>query len=158
MPSLRARWTAVCLAVTTLLLLPTTLPAQGTGGRILGRIADPSGAVLAHVKVVATNEATGVSRDTDSNDSGDYSFPEVPVGVYSLSFELTGFKKDLRHGVSVDLNQVVTLNMVMQIGRAQEVVDVTAEAPLVDTTSTQLGAIMGSREVSNLPLNSRDTY
>ncbi|MGB0006469.1 MAG: carboxypeptidase regulatory-like domain-containing protein [Candidatus Sulfotelmatobacter sp.] len=158
MPSLRARWTAVCLAVTTLLLLPTTLPAQGTGGRILGRIADPSGAVLAHVKVVATNEATGVSRDTDSNDSGDYSFPEVPVGVYSLSFELTGFKKDLRHSVSVDLNQVVTLNMVMQIGRAQEVVDVTAEAPLVDTTSTQLGAIMGSREVSNLPLNSRDTY
>ncbi|MGA9508815.1 MAG: carboxypeptidase regulatory-like domain-containing protein [Candidatus Sulfotelmatobacter sp.] len=158
MPSLRARWTAVCLAVTTLLLLPTTLPAQGTGGRILGRIADPSGAVLAHVKVVATNEATGVSRDTDSNDSGDYSFPEVPVGVYSLSFELTGFKKDLRHGVSVDLNQVVTLNMVMQIGRAQEVVDVTSEAPLVDTTSTQLGAIMGSREVSNLPLNSRDTY
>jgi hypothetical protein len=158
MPSLRVRWTAVCLAVTTLLLLPTTLPAQGTGGRILGRIADPSGAVLSHVKVVATNEATGVSRDTDSNDSGDYSFPEVPVGVYSLSFELTGFKKDLRHGVSVDLNQVVTLNMVMQIGRAQEVVDVTAEAPLVDTTSTQLGAIMGSREVSNLPLNSRDTY
>ncbi len=158
MPSLRARWTAVCLAVTTVLLLPTTLPAQGTGGRILGRIADPSGAVLAHVKVVATNDATGVSRDTDSNDSGDYSFPEVPVGVYSLSFELTGFKKDLRHGVSVDLNQVVTLNMVMQIGQAQEVVDVTAEAPLVDTTSTQLGAIMGSREVSNLPLNSRDTY
>ena len=158
MPSLRARWTAVCLAVTTLLLLPTTLPAQGTGGRILGRIADPSGAVLAHVKVVATNEATGVSRDTDSNDSGDYSFPEVPVGIYTLSFELTGFKKDLRHGVSVDLNQVVTLNMVMQIGRAQEVVDVTSEAPLVDTTSTQLGAIMGSREVSNLPLNSRDTY
>ena len=158
MPSLRARWTAVCLAVTTVLLLPTTLPAQGTSGRILGRIADPSGAVLAHVKVVATNDATGVSRDTDSNDSGDYSFPEVPVGVYSLSFELTGFKKDLRHGVSVDLNQVVTLNMVMQIGQAQEVVDVTAEAPLVDTTSTQLGAIMGSREVSNLPLNSRDTY
>jgi hypothetical protein len=90
MPSLRARWTAVCLAVTILLLLPTTLPAQGTGGRILGRVADPSGAVLAHVKVVATNEATGVSRDSQSNDSGDYTFPEVPVGVYSLSFELTG--------------------------------------------------------------------
>jgi hypothetical protein len=162
MPSLRARWTpiylkAVCLAV-AISFLPTLLPAQGTGGRILGRVADPSGAVLARVKVVATNEATGVSRDTESNDSGDYSFPEVPVGVYALSFELTGFKKDLRHGVSVDLNQVVTLNMVMQIGRAQEVVDVTAEAPLVDTTSTQLGAIMGSREVSNLPLNSRDTY
>src|SRR3984885_11752661 len=158
MPSLRARWTAVCLVVTTCLWIPAALSAQGTGGRILGRIADPSGAVLAHVKVVATNEATGVSRTAETNDSGDYSFPEVPVGVYTLSFELTGFKKDLRHGVSLDLNQIITLNMVMQIGQAQEVVDVTSEAPLVDTTSTQLGAVMDSHQVSNLPLNSRDTY
>src|ERR1700723_958453 len=158
MPSLRARWTAVCLVVTTCLWIPAALFAQGTGGRILGRIADPSGAVLAHVKVVATNEATGVSRTAETNDSGDYSFPEVPVGVYTLSFELTGFKKDLRHGVSLDLNQIITLNMVMQIGQAQEVVEVSSEAPLVDTTSTQLGAVMDSQQVSNLPLNSRDTY
>ena len=158
MPSLRTRWTALCLVAAISLLVPTLLPAQGTGGRILGRISDPSGAVIAHVKVVATNEATGVTREAQSNDSGDYAFPEVPVGVYTLSFELTGFKKDLRHSVSLDLNQVVTLNMVMQIGQAQEVVDVTSEAPLVDTTSTQLGAVMDSQQVSNLPLNSRDTY
>ena len=162
MPSLRPRsnmmWETVCVILALSLLAPNLLPAQGTGGRILGRVSDPSGAVIAHVKVVATNEATGVGRNAESNDSGDYSFPEVPVGVYTLSFELAGFKKDLRHGVSVDLNQVVTLNMVMQIGQQQEVVDVTSEAPLVDTTSTQLGAIMDSREVSNLPLNSRDTY
>jgi hypothetical protein len=148
----------VCVILALFLLAPSLLPAQGTGGRILGRVSDPSGAVIAHVKVIATNEATGVGRKAESNDSGDYSFPEVPVGVYTLSFELAGFKKDLRHGVSVDLNQVVTLNMVMQIGQQQEVVDVTSEAPLVDTTSTQLGAIMDSREVSNLPLNTRDTY
>jgi hypothetical protein len=163
MPSLRPRWTmmcleTVCVAIAVALLTPTLLRAQGTGGRILGRVSDPSGAVISHVKVVATNEATGVTRNAETSDSGDYGFPEVPVGVYTLSFELTGFKKDLRHGVSVDLNQVITLNMVMQIGQAQEVVDVTSEAPLVDTTSTQLGAIMDSREVSNLPLNSRDTY
>src|SRR5271168_3232805 len=163
MPSPRARWTTmcletVCLVVAIALLTPNLLLAQGTGGRILGRVADPSGAVIAHVKIVATNEATGVGRSAESNDSGDYSFPEVPVGVYALSFELTGFKKEVRRGVGVDLNQVVTLNMAMQIGQAQEVVDVTSEAPLVDTTSTQLGAIMDSRQVANLPLNSRDTY
>src|SRR5271168_3067908 len=163
MPSPRARWTTmcletVCLVVAIALLTPNLLLAQGTGGRILGRVADPSGAVIAHVKIVATNEATGVGRSAESNDSGDYSFPEVPVGVYALSFELTGFKKEVRRGVGVDLNQVVTLNMAMQIGQAQEVVEVTSEAPLVDTTSTQLGAIMDSRQVANLPLNSRDTY
>jgi len=163
MPSLRARWTTMCLetfclVVAIAFLAPTLLPAQGTGGRILGRVSDSSGAVIAHVKVVVTNEATGVRRDAESSDNGDYSFPEIPVGVYTLGFELTGFKKAVRHDVSVDLNQVVTLNMVMQIGQAQEIVDVTSEAPLVDTTSTQLGAIMDSRQVSNLPLNSRDTY
>src|ERR1700683_571774 len=156
MPSSRARWTAVCLAV--VILLPAMLIAQGTGGRIIGRVGDPRGAVLAHEKVLATNEATGVGRDTESNDSGDYTFPEVPVGVYTLSFELVGFKKDLRHGVTLELNQIVTLNMVMQIGQAQEVVDVTSEAPLVDTTSTQLGAVVDDRTVVQLPLNSRDTY
>jgi hypothetical protein len=148
----------VCLVAAISLLVPALLFAQGTGGRILGRVADPTGAVIAHVKVVATNEATGVSLSTESNDSGEYVFPEVSVGVYTLSFELTGFKKGVRHGVSLDLNQIITLNMVMQLGQAQEVVDVTSEAPLVDTTSTQLGAVMDSLQVSNLPLNSRDTY
>ncbi len=162
MPSLRARWTPMCLSAVCLAALaicfPTFLSAQGTSGRILGRISDPSGAVVAHVKVVATNEATGVARDTQSNDSGDYGFPDLPVGTYTVSFELTGFKKDLRRDIKLDVNQVLTLNMSMQLGQAQEVVDVTSEAPLVDTTSTQLGAVMDNRQVANLPLNSRDTY
>ena len=157
MPSLRFRCSAVCLTI-LLSLIPSTLFAQGTGGRILGRVADPSGAVLAHAKVTATNDATAVSHDTQTNDSGDYTFPELPVGVYTLTFELTGFKKDVRHGVKLDVNQIITLNVTMQLGAAQEVVDVTSQAPLVETTSTQLGAVVDDRTVSQLPLNARDTY
>ena len=157
MPSLRARCSVVCLMVLSL-LVPASLVGQGTTGRILGRVADPSGAVLGQVKVTATNDATGVSRDTVSNESGDYVFPDLPVGTYSLTFDLTGFKKAVRHAVSLDVNQVITLNMSMQLGGAQEIVDVTSEAPLVETTSTQLGAVMTDQQVSNLPLNSRDTY
>jgi hypothetical protein len=158
MSSLRSRCSVVCLALAFSLVTPLLLFAQGTGGRILGRVSDPTGALVAHVKVVATNEATGVSRAVETNESGDYVFPEVPVGVYTLSFELTGFRKNLRHGVTLELNQIITLNMVMQIGQAQEVVDVTSEAPLVDTTSTQLGAVVDDRTMVQLPLNSRDTY
>ena len=163
MPSLRARWIliclkAVCLAVAVCLIVPTPLPAQGTGGRILGRVADPSGAVLGKVRVTAVNEATGVARDAQTSESGDYVFPDLPVGTYTLSFELTGFKKDLHKGIALDVNQVITLNMTMQLGAAQEVVDVTSEAPLVDTTSTQLGAVVNNRSVNELPLNARDTY
>jgi len=143
---------AVCLSLTSL------LPAQSTGGRILGRVADPTGAVIANVKVTLINEATGVSTQTTTNDSGDYVFPQVPVGTYRMEFDLTGFKKNVQRSVSVDLNAVLTVNSVLQIGETRETVDVTSEAPIVDTTSTQLGAIMDSKQVSQLPLNSRDTY
>ncbi len=136
----------------------TFVSAQGTGGRILGRVADSSGAVLANVKVTLTNEATGVTTETTTNGNGEYGFPQVPVGMYRMDFDLNGFKKSLQRGVNVDLNQVVTVNSVMQIGGTKETVEVTSEAPLVDTTSTQLGAIMDARQVANLPLNSRDTY
>src|SRR5271166_2892768 len=163
MPSPRARWSTlcpgtVCLVVAFSFLVPTLLPAQGTGGRILGRVADPTGAVLGGVKVTAINEATGVVRDATTAESGDYVFPDLPVGTYTLNYELTGFKKDFRKRISLDVNQVITLNMTMQLGAAQEIVDVTSEAPLVDTTSTQLGAIVNNRSVNELPLNARDSY
>ncbi len=165
MPSLRARWSmmwlkTMCLAtmVAISLLLPTLLPAQGASGRILGRVADPTGAVLSGAKITLTNEATGISRDAKSNDSGDYSFVEVAPGTYTLQFELTGFKKNIQKSVIVDVNQVVTLNSTLQIGGSQETVEVTSEAPQVDTTSTQLGAVINDRSVNELPLNTRDTY
>jgi hypothetical protein len=160
MPSLRARRAAVCavVCVAVSLMIPTLLCAQSTGGRIVGRLADPTGAVLADVKVTLINEGTGVSATAMSNGSGDYAFPQVAVGTYRMEFDLTGFKKNVQRGVNVDLNQVVTVNSVLQIGQTQETVDVSSEAPVVDTTSTQLGAVMDSTEVSQLPLNSRDTY
>jgi len=158
MPSLRARWTAVCLAAAVSILVPTFLPAQGASGRIVGRVADPSAAVLAQVKITLTNEATGISRDALTNDSGDYSFVEVAPGTYTVQFELAGFKKNVQKDVIVDVNQVVTLNSTLQIGGAQETVEVTSEAPQIDTTSTQLGAVINDRSVNELPLNTRDTY
>jgi hypothetical protein len=162
MPSLRLRWIVTCLkavcVVLVLSLFPAWLAAQGTGGRILGRVSDPSGALLGNVKVTAVNDATAVPQTVQTSDSGDYVFPNVAVGTYTVSFELTGFKKDVHKGITLDVNQVITLNMTMQLGGAQEVVDVTSEAPLVDTTSTQLGAVVNNRSVNELPLNARDTY
>jgi hypothetical protein len=162
MPSLRASWTKMCLltvCLTTIcLLLPALLSAQGASGRVLGRVADPSGAVLSAAKITLTNEATGISRDANTNESGDYSFVDVAPGTYTVQFELTGFKKNVQKSVIVDVNQVVTLNSTLQIGGSQETVEVTSEAPQVDTTSTQLGAVINDRSVNELPLNTRDTY
>ena len=157
MPSSRA-WATRLFFASFCLFNATLLFAQSTGGRILGRVADPSGAVLADVKVFAINEATGVSQETNTDSSGDYVFPQLAVGSYRVEFDHPGFKTIIRRGVTVDLNQVVTLNTILQVGETKETVEVTSEAPLVDTTSTQLGAIMDQRQVSTLPLNARDTY
>src|SRR5580698_1294456 len=129
-PSLDRRTLAFCWFLLGLIALLSS-PALAQSGRIVGRIADPTGAVLAGVKVSLINEATGSSRDTTSNGSGDYSFVEVVPAVYDLQFELTGFKKSLQKGVTVNITQVVTLNKVLDIGETQEVVEVTSEAQQV---------------------------
>jgi hypothetical protein len=159
MSSPTARRMVFCLSVVPLLLM-FLLPASGqsTGGRILGRVSDSTGAVVNGVNVKLINGATGVSREATTNDSGEYTFIEVVPGNYRMEYTLQGFKKNVRDSVTVELNQVLTLNATLQPGGAQEVVEVTSEAPLVDTTSTQLGAVVNDRAVSQLPLNARDTY
>lgn len=132
--------------------------AQSTGGRILGTVTDPSGAVVPGATVTLVNEDTGVSRTTQTDDKGNYQLLPVPVGNYRLEFDGAGFKKNVRRGITVQVNQVVTLNIAMALGSTKETVDVTSEAPLVDTVSTQLGAVVNEKSVVQLPLNQRDAY
>jgi hypothetical protein len=146
-----------CVVALILCLLPSAL-AQSTSGRIIGRVADSTGAVVSGVTVTLVNDATRVSRNTKTNDTGDYTFIEVAPAAYHVEYTLQGFKKDVATNVIVDVNQVLTLNATLQPGATQETVEVTSQAPLVDTTSTQLGAVVDDRTVSQLPLNARDTY
>ncbi len=154
-PRKAVSWLLVLCFVTTFSLY---LSAQGTGGRILGRVSDPTAAMLAGVQVRLVNEQTGVVQTTQTDKTGYYEFPTVPVGSYDLQYEQSGFKKAVKKGITLQVNQVITMNMTMQVGATQEVVEVTSEAPLVDTTSTQLGAVVNDRSMTQLPLNSRDTY
>ena len=157
-PSHVSRITRCLLALVCLISLATSLQAQSTGGRILGRVSDPSGAVLSGANVTLANEQTGASRTAQTDKTGDYQFLEVPVGTYRIEFDQPGFKKSVTRGVTLQINQVIMMNMVLRLGAAQETVEVTSEAPLVDTTSTQLGAVVNDRSVTQLPLNSRDSY
>jgi hypothetical protein len=152
------RATFSCSVVLAVLTLFVSAPAQSTGGRIIGRVADSTGAVVTGVQITLANEATGVSRQTKTDQNGDYTFVEVVPGNYHLEYTLQGFKKYVRANVTLEINQVLTLNAVLQPGATQETVEVSSEAPLVDTTSTQLGAVVNDRAISQLPLNARDTY
>src|SRR5207245_242752 len=103
-------------------------------------------------------EATRTTRETDAGAGGEYIFLEVPVGTYEVNSQSAGFKKYVRKGIILNLNEVVNLDITLQVGAAVETIEVTGAPPLVDTTSTQLGAVVNERAVSQLPLAQRDAY
>src|SRR6267142_2810597 len=142
---------ALCLAA-------PFVDAQSTGGRIRGTVIDASGGAVPTASVTLINEATHVTREVQTGANGEYVFLEVPVGTYQIDASSQGFKKYSRKGIVLNLNEVVSVDLTLQIGGSTEVVEVTGAPPVVDTTSTQLGAVVNERAVSQLPLNARDTY
>jgi hypothetical protein len=132
--------------------------AQSTGGRIRGTVSDPSGASVAAATVTLINEATHATHDVQSGANGEYIFLEVPVGSYEIDVAQAGFKKYVRKGVALDLNQVASVDITLQLGSSAESVEVTGAPPVVDTSSTQLGAVVNERSSTQLPLNQRDVY
>ncbi len=143
------------------MVMPLAAPfaaAQSTGGEIRGTISDPSGASVAAANVTLVNEATGSTRTAQSGDNGEYIFLEVPVGSYEIDVTLAGFKKFVRKGIALDLNQVISVDLKLELGAASEKVEVTGAPPVVDTSSTQLGAVVNERASTQLPLNQRDVY
>jgi hypothetical protein len=132
--------------------------AQSTGGRIRGTVTDPSGGAVATAAVTLINEATHATREVQAGETGEYIFIEVPVGTYEIDAAIQGFKKYVRKGIPLDLNQVLTVDIALQIGAASESIEVTGAPPVVDTSSTQLGAIVNDRSSTQLPLNQRDVY
>lgn len=146
----------------TALLLLCGFPAVSglfaqTTGDLRGTVKDPSGLVIAGATVKATLEGTSTSRTAASDAKGDFVMPALPVGSYTVEVETPGFKKFVQH-VNVTLGHVLVVEAALQIGEVTQSITAEAEAPLVETTSTQLGAVMNSRAVVELPLNTRDTY
>ena len=158
-PSRMSRWLILCISILSLcLIFSTLLFAQSTGGRILGRVADSSGAVLAGVKVTAHERSHGGEpRYADQQQRRLRLSPSSGRHLHAL-VRFEGIQDERSQGNRGRPEPGDHLEQHLQVGETKETVEVTSEAPLVDTTSTQLGAVMDSRQVSNLPLNSRDTY
>jgi Carboxypeptidase regulatory-like domain len=140
------------------LLVASFADAQSTSGRIRGTVTDASGSAVVAATVTLINTSTNGTRDTATNSTGEYSFLEVPIGSYEINVNQQGFKKFVRKDISVDLNAVLSVDIALQVGGSTEVVEVTGAPPIIDTTSTQLGAVVDERSVTQLPLNARDTY
>jgi hypothetical protein len=140
------------------LLLLATVPAfsQSTTGRILGSVTDPSGAGVAGAAVVITDIQRGTTRAVATDASGDYAAPDLQPGVYKLKAEAKGFKTVERINIVIEVAQDVRVDVILPPGQVSEIVVVTDEVPLVDSTSSTLGGTLSNSEINDLPLNGRN--
>ena len=139
------------------LLLTTatpTLAQQGTA-EIGGKVTDSSGAILPGVSIVVTNEDTGVFREVFTTSSGSYFVPQIVPGRYRITAKLEGFRGLDRRGIIVEVGKTMTLDLSMDVGAVAETVTVTADSPLVDLTSAEIGGHITSQELTDLPAGNR---
>ena len=137
------------------ILLTGSLMAQ-SNGVINGVVKDPTGAILPGVSVNLTDKATGRIQQTITSEVGRYSFAAVPPGQYSVSFELPGFKKLLRENVTVNVRDIVNIDVSLEVGAVASEVTVNEEAPLIQAESAALGRVVEQALVTGVPLSSRN--
>ena len=135
-----------------MLLLHVCWAQQGRG-TILGTVTDPCGAAITSAKVAITNVDTNTTITSQTNAAGFFSTPPVNVGTYQITAEHAGFKKEVRSGLSLQVDQHAEINLQLQVGAANQSVEVTADAPLVNTDNPSLGQVIGNDFVSDLPLD-----
>jgi hypothetical protein len=125
-------------------------------GSIQGLITDPQNAAIAGVRVVIEQTGTGITRATVSNSDGLYYFASVAVGVYAVTAESKGFKKAVTPSVRVEVGERVQQDLRLEIGSLSETVEVSAVSPALQTADSQIGSVVESKAISDLPLNGRN--
>jgi hypothetical protein len=139
-----------------LIVFATLLRAADPSGTIAGTVADPTGANVAGAKITAIASATGLTRSAVSGDGGEYLFPLLPVGVYSISVDKPGFKRFEQRGIEVKADSTASVDVSLQLGSATETVTVDANAQMVETRSGTLSQVVSAMKIVDLPLNGRN--
>jgi hypothetical protein len=154
---MRSSKAALVLLLLLCLLLPSSfLLAQIATGQANGTVTDQSGAFVPGAAVTLTNQATRIENRATTNASGYFIFINVQPGNYVLKAEKQGFKTIQTAPFEIGVNQTVTQGLALGLGTATEVVQVTAESTLIDSTTTELGTVIPQKAVNDLPLNGRN--
>jgi len=148
------------IALVSLLLMSAVSPlaAQEPRGVILGRVIDPSGAVIPRATVKITNTATGVAATAGSNEQGNYHAPYLIPGRYRLAATADGFKEWVRDNVELRVDDRLDLEIRMEVGNSTERVTVTAETPVLETATASLGQVIDPQRVATLPITRGNPY
>jgi len=129
--------------------------AQLPTATILGTVRDSTGAVVPGVTVTVRNTGTGATRTATTGANGAYRLVALPVGAYEVRAEQPGFQAEVRSGLTLAVDQEAVVNFSLQVGATTERIEVTGEAPLVETTNSTVSGLVSERTVRELPLNGR---
>src|SRR5258706_1292614 len=144
-------------AVLMFVLVSSAVLVSQTGtGQANGTVTDPSGAVVAGASVKLINQATNIENQTETNNSGYFVFINVRPGSYVLNVEKQGFKSARTSPFDVDVSREVSRQITLALGSAAETVEVTSAAPLLESSTTELGTVIETKVVNDLPLNGRN--
>src|SRR5262249_6898077 len=160
-PSLRATVTkGVTMRAPALLVLSLALSApayaQFDSGHISGFVRDAQQGALPGATVTLTNEGNSSKRNTVTNSTGYYVFPEVPVGLYSVTIELAGFKKSIKTGIRLTAASQIAVDSELELGSLEETVTVTAAQSFIQTTTAQVARTIETRQIQELTINGRN--
>ena len=137
-------------------ILASTLIAQAPTAEITGTINDSTGSPMPGALVTLTNPAINQSRTMRTNDSGLYVFPTLPPALYNLKVEASGFGTQVRNGLELQIGQIARLDFNMSVGSVSEVIEVKGGAPVLETETANIGAVVENRRIVELPLNGRN--
>ena len=145
------------LVVICILLLSAIVAAQTFRGTILGTVTDPSGNLVSGATIKVKNLGTGLERSTTTTPDGSYSIPELPIGNYSVTITQPGFQTSVTTDVVVNVATERRVDVALKLGQVSETVEVSGgDLPQIETTTNDLGGVLTSRVVEDLPINGRD--
>lgn len=139
-----------------LLGVTSSLKAQTATGQITGTVKDASGAVLAKAKVTVANQSNGFTREATTNDEGNYSFPLLPVGPYTVTVAQPGFSTSKQSNIQLTVDKIARVDFDLKVGDVSATVDVQAAAVTLDTETASMGQTITQKQVTQLPLNGRN--
>ncbi len=140
------------IAALVLMLCAAPLAAQQDRGTITGTVTDPTGLVVPNVTITIQNTQTNVTYSSQTNEVGNYTVPNLPIGQYRVTFDAPGFKKFVRDGLTLNIAQVTRIDARLEVGTNVETIEVTAAAPLLQTETPEVATVMGTKQVIDLPL------
>lgn len=149
------------IAFSAILVLGSTplfAQSQALNGQIEGVVTDNAGAAVPGATVTARNLNTGATRNVTTDTTGIYRIPLLPLGKYEVTVEAANFKKLIRTGITLTTGQTATVNAKLEAGGVSEVVNISADSPIVDPGKIDVGRVMDAQEVQNLPLVARNPY